>query len=77
MINPSLIESSMLFFQSKLAIYCIFFKAYDVVLVVNLFSIEEEVFRLKSFICKNIHKLQWQGQQAYKHHRHKYDLTVL
>ena len=35
MIRPSLIESSMFFFQLKLLIYCIFFKAYYVVLVVG------------------------------------------
>ena len=36
MISPSLVESSMFFFQSKLLIFIIYYsKAYDVVLVVN------------------------------------------
>ena len=34
-ISPSLIESSMFFFQSKLLIYCNFSETYDVVLVVD------------------------------------------
>ena len=37
MINLSLIESSMFFFQLKLLIYCIRSKAYDVVMVVDSF----------------------------------------
>ena len=36
MISPSLVESSMFFFQSKLLIFLMYFsKSYDVVLVVN------------------------------------------
>ena len=45
MISPSLIESSMLFFQLKLLIYCTFNEPYHVVLVVDA------VFHRLVFIC--------------------------
>ena len=44
MINPSLIESSTFFFQSKLLIYYIGSKAYDVVLVVGLVFLHGRFF---------------------------------
>ena len=53
MINPSLIEFSTFFFQSKLLIHCIFFKTYDVVSVADLFFIGLFfIFRMKSVVCK-------------------------
>ena len=52
MINLSLIEFSILFFQSKIAVYCIFFKSIWSRFDGRSFFIGEEFFRQKSVICK-------------------------
>ena len=52
MIDLSVIKFSVLFFQSKIAVYCIFFKSIWRHFDGSSFFIGEEFFRLKSVICK-------------------------